>query len=128
MRFPYQPIEPGKLGPVVPVRIFGRRPILVDAFIDSGADLSLFDASVAEALGIDHQKGTKLRITMGDGDQITAYRYQLLVQFSRYTFKAPICFSTALGSGFNLLGRSGFFDKFRICFHEKQAFVSVNRI
>ena len=129
MRFPYREIEPGKLGPIVPIRLFGgERPFLFDAFIDSGADFSIFDADAATAMGFDYRSGRKISITVGDGDRMTVYRHQLLVHFATRSFRAPICFSSDLGSGFNLLGRTGIFEKFRICFHEKHRFVAINSL
>jgi hypothetical protein len=37
---------------------------------------------------------------------------------------APVGFSDELGVGFNLLGRSSVFERFEICFREKQGVIS----
>lgn len=128
MRFPYREIEPGKSGPIVDVRFFGRlRTFCFEAFLDSGADFSIFDVSAARLIGLNHTKGKRLPITVGDGDKMSAYLHHLSVSFAGEKFVAPVCFSSQLGAGFNLIGRSGFFQRFRICFHEKEKFTSIVR-
>jgi hypothetical protein len=126
MRFPYREIEPNKFGPIVDLHLFGRNRLFrFYAFIDSGADYSVFDADAARIMGLSHRKGKKLPITVGDGDRMIVYRHDLTILFSGQKFIAPICFSEDLGAGFNLLGRAGFFDRFVICFHERDRYTSV---
>lgn len=43
----------------------------------------------------------------------------------RIKFNATIGFSESLGIGFNLLGRVDFFDRFRICFTDKEKIVEM---
>lgn len=113
MRFPYREIEPGKYGPIVDLKLKRqKRFFCFEAFVDSGADFSIFDVHSAAILGLKYQKGVKIPVTVGDGDRITVYRHILPVTFAGQNFLAPICFSAALGSGFNLLGRAGFFQNF----------------
>ena len=129
MHYPYQEIEPGKSGPIVDVRLFGpSRTFRFEAFIDSGADFSIFDPHAARLIGLNFTKGKHLPITVGDGDRMDAYLHQVPVSFAGEKFVAPICFSSQLGAGFNLLGRTGFFHRFRICFHEKKRFVSIVKV
>lgn len=127
MIFRYREIEKGKFAPIVELVIYGEdRPFCFEAFIDSGADYSVFDESSAYLLGLDLKKGTKVPITVGDGDRMIAYLHEVEVSFADKKFKTPICFSSALGAGFNLIGRKGFFQKFTICFHERAKYVSVH--
>lgn len=126
MLFPYRDIEPGKPAPLVDIRLFGKaRTYCVEAFLDSGADFSVFDVSSAVLIGLDYQKGKSMPITVGDGDRMTAFLHRVPVSFAGKIFSAPICFSSQLGAGFNLIGRAGFFKRFRICFYEKKRLVSV---
>lgn len=126
MRYPYQEIEPGKVAPIIDIRLFGRgRLYRFEAYVDSGADYSLFEEQVARLIGIKLKEGREIPLTVGDGDRMKAYLHRIPVLFSGEKFFAPICFSSQLGSGFNLLGRAGFFRKFRICFHEREGFLSV---
>lgn len=126
MHYPYREIEPGKLGPIIDLMLVGRlRSFRFEAFIDSGADFSIFDSGAAQLIGVNITKGKRLPITVGDGDRMVAYLHEVPVLFARERFVAPICFSSQLGAGFNLLGRAGFFRRFRICFHEGARFTSI---
>lgn len=63
MKFPYEQIGSYHM-PVIPVTIsVGERCIVTEALIDSGAASCIFDAQIAEAIGI-------LDIEGGDGDRI----------------------------------------------------------
>ena len=59
-------------------------------------------------------------IRVGDGKQIPVYLHKLPVRFAGHKFTAVIGFSQNLGVGFSLLGRADFFDRFRICFNDKE--------
>lgn len=129
MFYPYREIESGRFAPIVDLSLFGRTRVFhFEAFVDSGADYSIFDSSVARLLGLNLGKGKRLPVTVGDGDRMVAYLHHLPVLFAREKFLAPICFSNQLGSGFNLLGRAGFFERFRICFYERRRFTSIVRV
>jgi len=129
MQFFYREIEPGKFGPVVDIRLKGpTRFFHFEAFVDSGADFSIFDIHSAQIIGLHYQDGEKIPVTVGDGDRIVVYRHQLPVWFAGSRFIAPVCFSPDLGSGFNLMGRAGFFERFRICFHEHAKLISVKKV
>jgi hypothetical protein len=41
---------------------------------------------------------------------------------------APIGFSERLGVGFNILGRTGIFDKFQVCFNDHDRKVTFQEI
>jgi hypothetical protein len=61
---------------------------------------------------------------VGDGGLIPAYLHNLTVQLGAEKFVAPLGFSERLGVGFNLLGRTGVFDRFKVCFDEQNWFVT----
>lgn len=128
---------------IIPYKIFGdksrlpfsrfqingpKNSLIIEAFVDSGADLTICHAACMEDLGLPIKGGLSKKIQVGDGDEIHAQLFWLSVSFYGYLFKAPICFSERLGPGFNLLGRRGFFDRFRFCFDDKHARLSVNRL
>ncbi|MBI4771933.1 MAG: retropepsin-like domain-containing protein [Chloroflexi bacterium] len=116
MRLPYLPLR-GILKPIVEVNVLGPRPAIVRSLVDSGADFSLFDASVATYAGIvlDSQlqrtaTGIGGRITAGGAwvDAIVAgRRLRLLIYFAP---DIPV----------NLLGRDNFFHYSHICFDERK--------
>lgn len=129
MIFSYKQLTDSKYGPIVPVSLKGRRRwILFDAFVDSGADYSVFHEKVAIMLGLNLLSGRKKTVVVGDGDDMTVYLHAVKVKFADFVFEAPIAFSPDLGSGFNLLGRKTFFEKLQICFNDKVKILRATKL
>jgi len=125
MKFKYQRLA-GKLMPVVPIELKGREWVSYDAYVDSGAGYSIFHSDVAEDLQIRLEDGEKTYITVGDGSQIIVYLHKLIVKIAEQEFKANIGFSRHLGIGFNIIGRRDIFDRFKICFDDKEKIVEFH--
>ncbi len=129
MIFPYKRVSLDKRGPVVPVRVQGaRRWLYANAFVDTGADYSVFYSEVASMLGLRMQQGERREVTVGDGDAMVLYMHTLPVFFCGATFSARIGFSGQLGTGFNILGRDSFFDRFQFCFNDRDKRLRVTRL
>lgn len=129
MFIPYKIFGDGSRLPFSRLQINGpKNSLIVETFVDSGADLTICHAACLPDLGLLAKNGLSKRIMVGDGDEIYARLFLLPISFYGYLFKAPICFSDHLGPGFNLLGRKGFFDRFRFCFDDKSARLSINRL
>ena len=125
MRFPYVH-ERGRFLPVISLQLKdkGTRDwITFDAFVDSGASYSIFKVEIGEILELDVEKGEKMFITVGDGSLIVVYIHQLDIQIGDEEFEAEIGFSKQLGIGFNVIGRKDIFERFKICFNEKDKVV-----
>lgn len=122
MDFPYLIIQPGLYGPMLTLEVWNLNGnwTSFEAYVDSGATYSIFDADSAAILGLEITQGRKSAIIVGDGNRIPVYLFQLPVRFSGHSFRATIGFSKKLGVGFNLLGRHSFFNHFRICFNDKE--------
>jgi len=107
--------------PAVPVVIaYGSsRTLPFYAHVDSGADESLFPASLAFEIGIDLKKGKKGK-SVGIGKiEIPCYTHKVTLYFYKFDFQVEIDF--AENHQIALLGRKGFFDLFkRVSFHEKK--------
>ncbi len=129
MIFPYKKIGGLKYGPVVPVVLKGLgRWVPFEAFVDSGADYSVFHSDVACLIGLKPRSGKKKVVTVGDGDEMIVYVHTVRVRFCDFIFKASIAFSATLGSGFNLLGRETFFEKFQICFNDRDRILRATKL
>jgi len=122
--FPYKNAA-GKPSPIISagVEISGCWRV-AEFYVDSGAFYSLMPAPFARDFGLEYQKGQKLLVQVGDGALIPVFLHDLPIQIGHVTFKAPIGFSAKLGVPFNLLGRAGVFEHFKICFHEKRKLTS----
>ena len=116
--FPYK-LYKGFACPVIPIDVKGRRGWLsIEAYVDTGASLSVFSAQEAHNLGIRYQGSRVIYSTVGDGSLIPVYLHTLPVRIGHNNFQATIGFSSRLGVGFNLLGRRDIFKHFDITFSE----------
>ena len=105
----------GYLTPIIPITIQNHK---VWVYVDSGATFSLIAAAEASDMGIDWQSGRRQMIVVGDGSSIPTFIHNLSIQIGDFQINAPIGFSERLGVGFNLLGRTGVFNQFEVCFND----------
>lgn len=118
IKFPYR-IYKGIACPIIGFEIQGPKGwIEIEAYVDSGASISVLSAKEAINLGIDFERGKTIYSTVGDGSLIPVYLHKLSVKIEDITFKATLGFSPRLGVGFNLLGRKDFFTHFDITFSD----------
>lgn len=122
MKFKYKELK-GRFRPIIPIKIKSGEWISYDAYVDSGAGRSVFHSFVTDDLEIKLEDGKKVYVTVGDGSQIIVYIHKLSVEIAEQKFMANIGFSRNLGTGFNIIGRADIFNRFRICFDEKERLV-----
>ena len=125
MKFPYIMFR-DKLAPIVPIELKGKERINFNAYVDSGAGYSIFHSRITGLLGLKLEDGKKVYVTVGDGSQIIVYIHKINVRLAEKIFDASIGFSRHLGIGFNVIGRLDVFDRFKICFDEKEKFVEFH--
>jgi hypothetical protein len=124
IKFPYK-IYKNVACPIISIGIKGHRSwLLTEAYIDSGASISVFLDKIARDLEIDYLKGKTIYTTVGDGSLIPVYLHKLPVRIGNISFEATIGFSPRLGIGFNLLGRQDIFNRFDITFSDSQKTIS----
>jgi len=111
--------------PIIPVLIEGHK---IWAFVDSGATFSIMSVDEARRIGIEWENGRRQMIVVGDGSFIPTYFHELELQIADYKIIAPIGFSERLGVGFNILGRTGIFNQFEICFNDHIRKLSFKKI
>jgi len=92
----------------------------LEVYVDSGAAYTILHAGIADGIGFNYQNGRREFLRVADGRVIPVYLHELEIQLGSARVKAPVGFSNQLGVGFNLLGRKGIFERFKICFVEKQ--------
>lgn len=120
MNFPYMKLR-GRNLPIIPLRVKDENGwVSYNAFVDSGAGYSIFQSDVAEDLNLKLEEGKKEYVTVGDGSLIVVYLHGLDIEIGKEAFKAAIGFSKQLGIGFNIIGRKGIFERFKICFNERE--------
>lgn len=118
--FPYKTDAKGSTFPVISFTLyFNNKKKDFFALIDSGATVSIFRAEVANALGIEIEKGKQLYLG-GVGGHIKGYLHELKIEAAGKKFLCPVVFSHEYLVSFNLLGREAFFKQFKIIFEEKK--------
>jgi hypothetical protein len=101
--------------PIIPITILVHK---VWVFVDSGATFTMLSSGEADRLGIDWEAGRPQMIVVGDGSFIPTYLHNLPIRIGSWEVTVPIGFSERLGVGFNVLGRSGIFNQFQVCFND----------
>jgi predicted aspartyl protease len=110
-----------RLAPLITIGVkIGEDWYPVEVYVDSGAAYTLLHTQIAEGIGFNYRSGNGIYLQVGDGSFIPVYLHDLQVQVGSEQFTAKVGFSEKLGVGFNLLGRTGIFDRFKICFQENQ--------
>ena len=115
--FPYKRLF-NSFYPIIPIELKkSSRSLKVEAFVDSGASISIFQAKVADKLGIDYMRG-KVQYTMvGDGRHIPIYVQKMSIKIGNVWTRTVIGFSPHLGVEINLLGEKDIFDRYIITFN-----------
>ncbi len=115
--FDYEEIA-GKFYPIIPIELETReKTFLTRAYVDSGAGFSIFNAEIADYMGLDYRSGEMI-FPAGVGGHIRAYINEILISVGNIKVSCNVLFSDEFTVKFNLLGRSGVFDRFRVCFDD----------
>ncbi|MEA1905869.1 MAG: hypothetical protein U9N12_02780 [Euryarchaeota archaeon] len=88
-------------------------------YVDSGAGFSIFNAEIADYMGFDYRRW-ELIFPAGVGGHIRAYINEILISVGGIKFSYNVLFSDEFTVKFNLLGRAGVFDRFRVCFDDSE--------
>lgn len=117
MKFPYRKYEVFHL-PVIPV-IFkcGDKSFPYQALLDSGANVSIVHAEIAEQLGLDLEKGEKFSFA-GICGVASGYIHIVDIEIGGYLFAdVPVVFTKEINPyGFGILGHEKLFDRMKITF------------
>lgn len=128
MKYSYKPFPLSYPDPVIQIdyawrpalNVFisqsGRRSAPVQAIVDTGADHSVFDAGIAEAIGIQIPQEKQVSFSgVGKGPETTGYLHTVTLTVAAQTYEAPIIFAYDL-SLMGVLGQIGFFNQFIVTF------------
>jgi len=120
MKFPYVDRGYSCLVPIIPVTVSNAdQCVACEALVDSGAGRSIFNAQLADAIGIfDVESGIKEQFEGVSGRFLFGYRHDvdLIVGGNRFA-NVSIAFSRDMpDNATNILGQLDFFDLFPIKF------------
>jgi hypothetical protein len=125
VEYPYA-IVAGRRSPLIPLGIgYQDRWQRVEAYVDSGAFYSVFKPDFGLALGLEWQQGDRVYVQVGDGGFIPIYLHRVELQLQQHRFSGRVGFSEHLGVRFNLIGRVLVFERFVICFDDRQGIVRL---
>lgn len=117
MKFRYKKYGPGVLRPVIPIEIIKNGlEVPYEVLIDSGADLCIFDAHIAEILGIDVVKGEQREVFGFTGFPEFYYLHDISIKVGGIEHKIKVGFMSMRSSAYGIVGQKGFFDKFIVKF------------
>ena len=118
MKFKYKQYGPDTLRPVIPVEIsFGDRAVPYEVLVDSGADFCIFDAEIAELLGIDVSTGEPQRVAGITGAPETYYVHPVTLDVGGWSYSMKAGFLSNIARlGYGVVGQRGFFDTFVVKF------------
>ena len=123
-RFPYARYR-RNFYPIIKIQAKGPNGIIeTEAYVDTGASVSIFLTTIAYDLGIDYTKGKLFYSMVGDGGFIPVYLHTIPIKIGHVTFRARIGFSANLSADFNLLGQKDIFDRFVITFDKRGKTIS----
>ena len=103
---------------------FGRYLCLVD----SGAEFCYFHGKIGELLGLKIKEGKEIKSKGITGHQFTAYLHKIKLKIGGWSYEIEVAFSYDLGTPFGILGREGFFNLFKICFHHPKKEIELKPI
>lgn len=113
--------------PILPIRLScNRKKQDVWALIDSGADISVFNYSIAHILDIDVEKGRLLDLRGLVGGDVTSYVHQVNVTVQGLaSIDIPVAFTMSDTPDMAILGQKGFFDNFQIRFQRYKNLIEI---
>ena len=112
IQFPYKQLESGVIRPIIPVELgFGPQRIQIEALVDSGADICVFDAAVAEYLNIDLLKGKPTEVAGVTGVPELLFMQTVDLSVGPWQRTVSVGFLARMGQyGYGVIGQKGFFD------------------
>ncbi|MBI4160302.1 MAG: aspartyl protease family protein [Candidatus Yanofskybacteria bacterium] len=120
MKFKYKKYGPGILRPVIPVEITYKdkdRAVPYEVLVDSGADFCIFDAQIAEVLGIDVLRGDKQEVWGITGVGEPYYVHDVTLKVGGWPYSVRVGFLPNIARmGYGVVGQKGFFDIFVVKF------------
>ncbi len=127
MKFFYKRYAPELIRPVIPVEIKANsRSIRYEALIDSGADLCIFDAQIAQILGINIRQGKRQLVGGITGTERSFFVHPVHISIGGWDYGIEVGFMPDLPPfGYGVLGQKGFFEHFLVKFDYSKTEIEV---
>lgn len=119
MKFRYKKYGPNILRPVILIEIvYQNIQIPYEVLVDSGADSNIFDAQIAEILGLNLLSGKVAEVAGITGREEKYYIHHLDLKIDGHLCKnVEVGFLKQMGRfGYGVVGQNGFFNLFAVKF------------
>jgi hypothetical protein len=122
----------GQPRPLAEIRLRrGDRNVRVVGFVDSGADFSVFDITIADTLGLDRSDAQLVENVGPGASSVPTYRWpdaRLEIQFEgeRFPFTGSFVPFPPGAEPLNLLGRRDFFRRFIVQFWDAAEMMNID--
>ncbi len=132
MKFPYQREKSSLFGeiyrPIAELEVETQDGwITLLAYIDSGADISILPASFLKAFGIMVEEEEIREIRGVGGAKVPIVVKDIRMRIGELVFNAKIVIALVEDIPY-ILGREGVFDRFEICFRQREKIIEFRRI
>ncbi|HEY4478284.1 MAG TPA: aspartyl protease family protein [Candidatus Paceibacterota bacterium] len=106
--------------PVIPVILKNKdKSIGYHVLVDSGADMCLFHAEIAELIGIEVKKGEAKEVFGIGGKASIYYLHNIIIEVGGWTYEIEVGFMPEVSGRsipYGVVGQNGFFDNFIVKF------------
>lgn len=118
MKFRYKRYDADVLRPVIPVILtLNGQHIPYEALVDSGADICIFDAQLADIVGLDVTTGVQRKVAGITGQAEVQYLHRITINVGGWERVIDAGFLPNIGKyGYGILGQRGFFEFFKVAF------------
>lgn len=130
MNFKYKKYSPEIIRPVIPIEVaYKNQSVKCEVLVDSGADFNIFDAELADILGIDLDFGQTSSVTGITGVSKTYFINKVDLIVGGYKFSnIEAGFLREMGTyAQGVVGQKGFFDLFVVKFDLKKKRVELKQ-
>ena len=102
----------------MPIKIiYKNKSVIYEVLIDSGADICIFDAEIADILGIQIETGTKQTVSGITGTSEFYYIHEVTLNIGGWKHKAKVGFLKNINKqGYGIVGQKGLFDRYSVKF------------
>jgi hypothetical protein len=116
--FKYKRVDGTKYRPIISIGISFKKDLKYEVLVDSGADICIFDAEVAQAIGIvDIVTGEEMKFGGITGKSEVGYIHTVKIKIKDCEFRTKVVFSEHINDdGTGIVGQKGFFDRFVVKF------------
>jgi predicted aspartyl protease len=118
LKFSYKKLANGLIRPIIPIELrLGGHIARYEVLIDSGADISILNAEIADMLGVDMKSGRPGMFVGVTGVPEQSYIHKVTIVVGGNASTIEVMFAEKVGQdGYGVLGQRGFFENFKVKF------------